>query len=133
MVLIKPNVEELGECLGRDLRGAGEEALAAAARSLLDRVGTVLVTRGSDGALAVRRGEALAGSVETGGARNTVGCGDAFLGGYLAALWRGMAFGDAVRLAVACGAAQAVAEAPGQLSASRVGELEAGVIIRPLA
>ncbi len=131
-LLIKPNVQELGECLGRDLHGAGEETLAAAAGALLDRVGTVLVTRGRQGALAVRRGEVLAGSVDVGAPRNTVGCGDAFLAGYLAALWRGMAFAEAVRLAIACGAAQALADAPGHFSAAQVEELGARVAVRGL-
>jgi len=130
MVVVKPNVEELGECLGRELGGAGALELIAAARAMLDQVGTVLLTRGRDGAVAVTRGEALAGSVEAGAPRNTVGCGDAFLAGYLAALWRGMSPGDALRLAVACGAAQAEAEAPGQLSAPRVEGLAARASIR---
>ena len=130
MVLVKPNVGELGECLGRDLHGAGEEALAVAARSLLDRVETVLVTRGREGALAVRGGEALAGTLDVGAPRNTVGCGDAFLAGYLAGLWRGMAFDEAVRLAVACGAAQAMADAPGLIAPADVEALAARVAIR---
>ncbi|HUT36515.1 MAG TPA: 1-phosphofructokinase family hexose kinase [Planctomycetota bacterium] len=131
-LVVKPNVEELGECLGRDLSGAGEEVLVAAARSLLDRAGTVLVTRGRDGALAVRQGEAVAASVEVGAARSTVGCGDAFLAGYLAGLWRGMGFDESVRLAAACGAAQALAEAPGQLSAGHVEALAPSVAIRAI-
>ncbi len=129
-LLIKPNVEELGECLGRDLQAAGGRELVAAAAELLDRVETVLVSRGREGALAVRRGEALAGSVAIGAPRNTVGCGDAFLAGYLAALWRGDSLRDALRLAVACGAAQALADAPGQISASTVKELEARAEVR---
>lgn len=129
---IKPNVEELGECLGQGLDGAGEEALLAAARSLCDRVGTVLLTRGRQGALAVRRGEALAAAVEIPAPRNTVGCGDAFLAGYLAAQWRGGTFDEAVRLAAACGAAQALADAPGQIAPDRVRELAAQAVVRRL-
>ncbi|MBM4038950.1 MAG: 1-phosphofructokinase family hexose kinase [Planctomycetes bacterium] len=132
ILLLKPNVEELGECLGRDLHGAGEGELADAAGTLLGRVGTVLVTRGRHGALAVSRGQVLVGSLEAGAPRNTVGCGDAFLAGYLAGLWRGMAFAESVRLAVACGAAQALADAPGQFSRARVEELSARVAIRAL-
>ena len=130
--MVKPNVEELGECLGRGLSGAREAELVLAASALLDRVGTVLVTRGRAGALAVCAGEALAGALEVSAARNTVGCGDAFLAGYLAALWRGLPLAEALRLAVACGAAQAQAEAPGQISAESVDALAPHVTIRPL-
>jgi len=131
-LLIKPNVEELGECLGRDLSEAGEGQLLTAARALCDRVGTVLLTRGREGALAVRSGEALAASVEIGVPRNTVGCGDALLAGYLAGLWRGSAFSDALRLAVACGAAQALADAPGHLSPELAENLAKAARIRHL-
>lgn len=123
LLMAKPNVQELGECLGRDLRDASEPELLAAATELLNRAETILVTRGRDGAFAVRSGEALAGRVEIGAPRNTVGCGDAFLAGYLAALWRGEPLRDALRLALACGAAQALAEAPGRLSATLVRQL----------
>ena len=54
----KPNVGELGECLGVKLSGPAEAQLVLAASALLDPVGAVLVTRGRAGALAVRAGEA---------------------------------------------------------------------------
>jgi len=122
-LLIKPNVEELGELVGRDLSGAGEAELLAAARPLCDRVGTVLLTRGREGAMAVRQADALACSVEVPRARNTVGCGDAFLAGYLAGLWRGVAADECLRLAVACGAANALTDAAGQIDPAQVREL----------
>lgn len=131
-LLVKPNVEELGECLGRDLAGAGEAELLAAARSLLDRVDTVLLTRGRRGALAARAAQALACVAAIPHARNTVGCGDAFLAGYLAGLARGAALADALRLAAACGAAQAASDAPGRLSPTQVAELAARAEVRAI-
>jgi len=122
-LLIKPNVEELGECLGCDLAEASGAELLEAARSLLDRVGTVLLTRGRRGALAVSPARALACTVAIPQARNTVGCGDAFLAGYLAGVVRGAPMEDALRLAVACGAAQASSDAAGCISAGQVAEL----------
>ena len=130
--VIKPNVQELGECLGADLSGASEAELVAAARSLLDRARTVLVTRGRDGALAVQREEAWSGIVHVSSTRNTVGCGDAFLAGYLAALAGGVCLGDALRQALACGAAQALADGPGQIAEPRVRELAARAQLRRL-
>jgi len=129
-LLIKPNVEELAELLGRDLASATEAELLGAARSLCDRVGTVLLTRGKDGALAVSQGTALAGSAEVGAVRNTVGCGDAFLAGYLAGLWRGAAPEECLGQAVACGAASALADAAGQIEPRQVAELMERVEVR---
>jgi len=131
-LLIKPNVEELGECLGRDLAGVTEDELLAAAGSLCDRAEAVLVTRGRDGALAVRQAEALAARVDVVAPRNTVGCGDAFLAGYLAAHWRGEGHEQALRRAVACGAAQAMADAPGLLDRQTVEALAASAVLRRL-
>jgi len=138
-LLIKPNVEELGELLGRDLRQAPEGELLDAARSVADRVGSVLLTRGRQGAIAVRgriagnpQGEAAACTAEIPSPRNTVGCGDAFLAGYLAGLWRGLAADDCLRQAVACGAAKALADAAGEIDPQQVAELAAKAVLRRL-
>ena len=128
-----PNVEELGEVLGRDLRPASEAELLAAARELCDRVETVLVTRGCHGALAVRRDEAHACVVDTGPPRNTVGCGDAFLAGYLAALWRGDPLSECLCHAVACGSANALTQAAGDIEPDQVADLAARARLRRLA
>ena len=132
-LVVKPNVEELGEVVGRDLGSASEAELLDAARGLCDRVGTVLVTRGGDGALAVSRDGALACAVEVGPPRNTVGCGDAFLAGYLAGLWRREPPAERLRWAVACGSAAALAEAAGEVHPSQVAELAARARVRTLA
>ncbi|MFP4058798.1 MAG: 1-phosphofructokinase family hexose kinase [Candidatus Brocadiia bacterium] len=131
--LITPNVLELGELLGRELEAAAEGQLVEAARGLLDRVGTVLVTRGADGALAVSRDGTTAGRATVERPRNTVGCGDAFLAGYLAALWRGQGPEERLRLALGCGAASALAEAAGQLDAGQARRLAERATLRPLS
>jgi 1-phosphofructokinase len=84
--LIKPNAEELAEVLGTHLRTVGD--VTAAARTLLARgVHTVLVSLGGDGALLVDADlpEALHGTAPARRVVNTVGAGDAFLAGFLAA------------------------------------------------
>lgn len=106
---VKPNLTELGECLGRAVARA--EA-AAAAEALLDRVKTVLLTLGAEGAYLVRRGVriGLRCPVVEKDLRNTVGCGDAFLAGWLHGLEVCESPADALRWAVAAGAASATAE-----------------------
>lgn len=82
--VIKPNLEELSELLGREAPcEAG--AVAAAARELLGPVRTVVVSLGEAGAVAVTKEEAVwcraAGRGEP--AAHTVGCGDVLLAGFV--------------------------------------------------
>ncbi len=129
-LLIKPNVAELGELLGRDLSDASEDALVEAARSTCDRVDTVLLTRGRDGALAVTAPRALAATADVQEVRSTVGCGDAALAGFLAELWRERPLDACLASAVACGAASAMAPAAGQIDPRQVQTLLGKVSIR---
>jgi 1-phosphofructokinase family hexose kinase len=131
-LLIKPNVAELGDLLGRDLSAASVGTLVEAARSMCDRVDTVLLTRGRDGALAVTAERALAATVDVPEVRNTVGCGDAALAGFLAELWRERPFAACLASAVACGAASAMAPTAGQIDPLHVDALRARVSVRPL-
>lgn len=82
--LIKPNTEELAELTGRPLRTLGDVADAAAL--LVHRgIETVLVSLGGDGAILINDHLALYGEAPVDKVVNTVGAGDAFLAGYLAA------------------------------------------------
>lgn len=90
--VIKPNGEELAELTGRTLATVGDVADAAAI--LLERgVRTVLVSLGPDGAVLVQDGLRLHGLAPVSRVVNTVGAGDAFLAGYLAATHDGGAGG----------------------------------------
>jgi 1-phosphofructokinase len=106
---VKPNLEELSECLGREL---APRECRPAARRLLGRVGTVLITMGADGAWMLREDEEYGWkcSLETRELQNTVGCGDAFLAGWLYAREQGANLHDSLRWAVAAGAAGARSE-----------------------
>ena len=84
--LIAPNVEELAGLLDREIEDT-PGALAAAGRTLLDRVELVLISRGAQGAVLVTASGAWQGRNETQGhIVSTVGCGDYLLGGFLAGL-----------------------------------------------
>lgn len=82
--LIAPNVEELGELLGAEVKNSPAK-LVAGARPLLEKVPVVLISRGRNGAIVVTRRGAWTGSVGTRGkVLHTVGCGDYLLAGFLA-------------------------------------------------
>jgi 6-phosphofructokinase 2 len=103
--LVKPNLRELAEALGREIDGAAEEATAA--RELLAR-GTaevVLLSLGTRGALLVAAGieerfPPLAVPI-----RSAVGAGDSMVGAAALMLARGQSLHEAARYGMAAGAA----------------------------
>ncbi len=82
--LAKPNAHELAEVTGRMINTIGDVA-AAAEQLRANGLGTVLVSLGRDGAVLVDGNGTLYGRTAAVTAVNTVGAGDAFLAGYLAA------------------------------------------------
>lgn len=79
--VIKPNVAELAECVGRPLDTLGD-VLAAATEVIGWGVGTVLVSLGEDGFVGVRDGEVVWARSEQVAVTNTIGAGDASIAGY---------------------------------------------------
>ena len=105
--LIKPNAEELSAAVGRPLSSRAD--VVAAARQLRDAgARRVLVSLGSAGALLVDDDGVAVGESVALTPRSTVGAGDAFLAGFLAAERTGGATPDgraALATALAWGAA----------------------------
>lgn len=103
--VIKPNVEELAEAVGRPLPTMTE--VVRAARELMTLgAGSAVVSLGRDGALLVDAEGVLHAEAAVGSPRSTVGAGDALLAGYLAGTLRpGAGREDALREAVAWGSA----------------------------
>ncbi|GLY32269.1 1-phosphofructokinase [Kineosporia sp. NBRC 101731] len=102
--LIKPNLEELAEAVGRGLRTLGD--VVDAADELLGRgITTVLASLGPDGALLATGDLRLYGSARVEQPRSTVGAGDALLAGYLGRISQSNDPTQALRSALAWGAA----------------------------
>jgi len=98
--VIKPNIDELGELVGRPLEG--EADVLKAARALIDTgVGLVAVSMGADGALFVEGGTALLATPPRITVASTVGAGDAMVAGILAGTLRGLDLAGRARLATA--------------------------------
>jgi 1-phosphofructokinase len=84
--LIKPNVMELSELLGEQVKD-GPVSLAKAGRKLLDKVEIVLISRGAKGGIVVTKNGAWQGRcIGRAKVSSTVGCGDFLLAGFLKAL-----------------------------------------------
>lgn len=110
--VVKPNVAELGELVGRDLatiaevRAAGESLLALGVR-------LVVVSMGGDGALFIDQDRALLARPPRVQVRSTVGAGDAMVGGIVYGLIAGLPLIDLARFATASGAYAVTRIGPG--------------------
>jgi len=98
--IIKPNIDELAELVGRSLDGP--DAVLDAARSLIDTgVRLVAVSMGPDGAIFVEGDAAVHAIPPSIQVKSTVGAGDAMVAGILAGTARGLSLADRARLATA--------------------------------
>ncbi|HEC09347.1 MAG TPA: 1-phosphofructokinase family hexose kinase [Acidimicrobiales bacterium] len=124
VTLVKPNVRELSEAIGRELNS--EIDYVKAARDLLSGTPTrtVVVSMGPAGALVVPA-EGPVVRVWAPGVRpvSAVGAGDSMVAGMAVALARGDSVSEAVRLGTATGAAAVMVPESGLSEAGQVSEL----------
>lgn len=105
--LIKPNLEEASEVLGRPLR-SDDEILAAAYDLQRRGAQRVVISRGADGAIGVGPGEAWKAVPPRIEARSTVGSGDSMVAGLAIALSEGGTLKEGLMLGTATGCATAM-------------------------
>jgi len=103
----KPNERELCALLGKE-RTQEPEKIAQYARTLMPPYDALLVSMGKAGGIWVNAHEAYLARVPDMPIVSTVGSGDAALAGALRAMEQEMAAEDALRLAMACGVANAM-------------------------
>ena len=132
--LVKLNTAEAAATLGRPV-AADDAAAELLARALVDAgAGTVVLTRGAAGAVAVERGgRGLAVSPPVVRGPFPVGSGDAFLAGLAVGRLRGDRFDDALRLAAAAAAANAAERGAGRLDPGAVERLVSEVVVSEIA
>lgn len=110
--LLKPNRDEAEALFGRRFDGL-DTAVAALRELAAAGVAMPVLSLGAQGALGMDESGVWHATVALESVRNTVGSGDCFMAGMAVALARGEALRDALRLAVACGAANAAGEETG--------------------
>jgi 1-phosphofructokinase family hexose kinase len=105
--LIKPNVEELRELLGEQVKDR-PVSLAKTGRKLLDKVDVVLISRAARGSVVVTNNGAWQGSsIDSAKVFSTVGCGDFLLAGFLKAFNDGSDTSSALETAIKVATARA--------------------------
>jgi 6-phosphofructokinase 2 len=131
--LVKPNLNELSDFVGRPLED--DDTRIAACRALIDRrqAEIVALTLGEEGALLVTKDRALKAqpvAIET---VSTVGAGDSFLGGLVATLAAGKSLEEAFRVGVAAASAAVMSPGTELCRQSDVERLLPQVVVRELA
>jgi 1-phosphofructokinase family hexose kinase len=114
---VKPNRKELEALLGLAIHDA-DQAIEAARELIRRGARSAAVTMGADGLvwLESETGPAWSARPPRLNPVSTVGCGDATLAGFAFASLQGLAGEKALGLAVACGAANCLAEFEGRIS-----------------
>ena len=130
--VITPNLSELQRLMGRQL--TVPDGVVAAATELVEQgISVVTVTLGSRGAIGMSRSGGIwwarPPSIER---VSDVGCGDAFVAGFAAASMERRPFEERLRMAVACGAANAETVGACNIIAARVAELATEVALESL-
>jgi 1-phosphofructokinase family hexose kinase len=130
----QPRLVKVNEAEAKGLTGRRDAE--AAARALWRRAGgtgkAAVVTQGTGGAVLVdAAGDAWRGALDATGAF-PVGSGDAFLAGLVVALDRGASYADALKPALAAGAANAELPGAGRLDRSRAESLAELAVVVPL-
>lgn len=120
--IIKPNLAELCELLGKEIKTA-KEALAQCQKIAGSGVGLVALSLGAFGALFVRKDESVFVPGIRVEVRSTTGAGDSMLAALAFALDRGDGLKDAAAFAVAVSAAQVSTEPGKTPQAARIDEL----------
>jgi 1-phosphofructokinase family hexose kinase len=130
--LIAPNEEELAELVGRETSSVA--AVVDAARSLLPSVPEIAVKRGRRGGVLVTKEAAWSASLDLEDAKpeNTVGAGDAFLAGFLAARERGEPPERRLAAGVAAGSASVLTTTVGTLDHAAYEKFLAQVDVKPV-
>ena len=130
--LIKPNRDEAMQLTGHSLDNV--EQAADLVRALAARgIARPVVTLGALGAVGFDGDAVWHASLRLEQTQNAVGSGDCFLAGLAVAQQRGLLFAEALRLAVACGAANAMNEETGFVERRVVQSLLADVRVGRIA
>lgn len=121
-VMIKPNLSELEQFFGEQVKGVRHIALKA--KRLIDMgIPYVFISLGSDGMIALHENDCLLCSVPQVRVIDTVGCGDALVAGLVVGRARHFSFSEMCRMGVACGVSNAMHAGPGAVELDEVWRL----------
>lgn len=107
--IIKPNLWELERTTGEKIKNG--KKLIKVVRSLLNKkISIILLTLGEKGAILFKKDKIIYGRPPEVKVKSTVGCGDAFVAGFLLKFKKENSMENCLKYAVACGTAKATKE-----------------------
>ncbi|MCP4652652.1 MAG: 1-phosphofructokinase family hexose kinase [Candidatus Omnitrophica bacterium] len=112
--MIKPNWQEAEQLLGKKISSVREFKKAIPYFHDLG-IGVVAITCGSQGAVCSDGDQIISAVPAKVKRKSPVGCGDAFVAGFVSSFMQGHNFARSVKMAVACGVANAVTINPGHI------------------
>jgi 1-phosphofructokinase family hexose kinase len=129
--MVKPNLEELEGFFNEKIQGVHHIALKG--KRLEDMgVGYVFISLGFDGMIAIHENDCLLCSAPSVRALDTVGSGDAVVAGLTVGYKRRFSFSEMCRMAMACGASNAMHFGPGAITRDEVWQLMEEVRIKAI-
>ena len=130
--LIKPNLGEAEDAIGRPLNSVKKIKIALK-RFHGYGIKIVLLTLGREGAVASNGAEIFLADGSKKESLYEVGCGDAFLGGFIHAYFKGWDFKAGVKFAAACGRANTATVIPGLVDKKNVNKIFNQIKIKSIA
>ncbi len=118
--LIKPNIDELAEMLETEINSP-EQAIEMK-DAIREYVSIAIITAGAEGALLITKEQIIRGkvTVDASEIKNTVGCGDAMLAGFLKGITDNNNLEDSFAYALAVATSAAVSITPADISADDI-------------
>jgi len=107
--IIKPNLWELERATGEKIKD-GEKLIGVIKDLFGKNIEILILTLGEKGAIIFEKEKIIYGKAEKVKVKSTVGCGDAFIAGFLYNFRREKQLSECLSLAVACGTAKAKEE-----------------------
>jgi 6-phosphofructokinase 2 len=103
--LLKPNIRELSELVGKELNTVPHQEEAALKIIDQGKIEVLVVSMGASGAMLASKDGIFHVSAPSVAKKSTVGAGDSMVGGIVLSLSRGWNLADCLRYGVACGTA----------------------------
>ncbi|WP_432663914.1 1-phosphofructokinase [Wukongibacter baidiensis] len=120
--MIKPNIDELRDLVGYDLKNEFE--IVHESRYICKQgVDIVVISLGSEGAIFATKDRVFKAKAPTINSVNTVGSGDALVAGFAIAITENYSLEEAIKYGVACGTANALEKEIGYVDKDNVSRL----------
>lgn len=117
--LIKPNISELGDIVGKELINK-LDVIDTLKELSLENIKTVMVSCGGNGAVIKHNNKIYDVNIPKVKIVNTTGSGDSTVGGFAYAIDKNFNFIDSIKLAMACGISNALNKGVGEIEKEQV-------------